>query len=42
MSAEDLAAFADLRFHTMLVAESNDLVQNVLKYVIRTACTGAD
>lgn len=42
MSIEDLVGFTELQINNMLVGESNELVKNVLKYVIRSACSGTD
>lgn len=42
MTPQDLADFSTLEFHSMLVPESNDLVKNVLKNVIKSACAGTD
>jgi len=41
MSEEELSDLSELRFHNMVVPESNDLVKSVLKYVIKSACVGS-
>ena len=41
MSEEELSDLSELRFHNMVVPESNYLVKSVLNNVIKSACVGS-
>ena len=41
MSEAELFGLSELCFHDMIVPESNEIVKNVLKNVIKLSCVGS-